>query len=167
MGNHGDKLLDSSQNHEPVPVILQWGGGHDLLLDGEIVFAYAADGAYPIFGNVFKGCAGGDAAIGVAYFGVIHITAGFANVLLHKLFNVLMFSVFQYGVDFLNDRFGFDIVQTGVVAAHAGFLTEDATRAAGQVYLQGVGRGLSPAHETGIGVGSSPDADYGNACERR
>jgi hypothetical protein len=57
-----------------------------LLLGREVIFAYAADGANPIFWNVFKSGAGLDTAVWVAYFGVINITASVANVLFHKLF---------------------------------------------------------------------------------
>ena len=56
-----------------------------LLLYREVVLANAADGANPVFGNVFKSCAGSDAAIGVSYFRVIHITTSVANVLFHNL----------------------------------------------------------------------------------
>jgi hypothetical protein len=56
-----------------------------LLLYREVILAYSADGAYPIFRDVFKGCAWGDAAIRIANFWVIHVTTGFANVLFHKL----------------------------------------------------------------------------------
>ena len=57
-----------------------------LLLYREFVLTYSTDGTYPIFGNIFKGCAGSNAAIGIANFRIIHVTAGFANVLFHKLF---------------------------------------------------------------------------------
>ena len=43
---------------------------------GESVLAKAADGAHPVLGNVFPGSAGRDAGIGIAYLGVIHVTAG-------------------------------------------------------------------------------------------
>ena len=74
------------------PILVHWlfktsrAKGHEesLFLYGEVVLAYAADGAYPVFGDVFKGSAGGDAAVGVAYFGVINVTTGVANVLFHN-----------------------------------------------------------------------------------
>jgi hypothetical protein len=57
-----------------------------LLFCREVVLAYAADGAYPVFGDVFEGGAGGDAVVGVAHFRVIHVTTGVANVLFHTFF---------------------------------------------------------------------------------
>ena len=56
-----------------------------LLLYREVVLAYSADGANPVLGNVFKGCAWSDTAIRIANFWVIHVTAGLADVLFHKL----------------------------------------------------------------------------------
>ena len=51
----------------------------------EVALAYTAEGAYPILGNVFKGCACSDAAIRIAYFGVVHITAYVAHILFHRI----------------------------------------------------------------------------------
>ena len=68
-------------------------------------------------------------------------------------------------MNLFKDGFWFDVVQTGVVLSHARFFAVDAARAAGQVGLYGVVGVLSEAHETGIGVRSSPDADDGNADE--
>ena len=45
-------------------------------LGGEHVLAQAADGADPIFGDIFPGGAGSDAAVGIADGGVIDIAAG-------------------------------------------------------------------------------------------
>ena len=59
-----------------------------LLLYGEVVLAYAADGAYPVLRNVFEGSAGSDAAVRIAYFRVIHVTTSVANVLFHNLTSV-------------------------------------------------------------------------------
>ena len=56
----------------------------DESLGLEIVLANAADGAYPVVGNVLKRCSCGNTAIGITYCGVIDVTANFANVL-HKL----------------------------------------------------------------------------------
>jgi len=50
----------------------------------ERVLAQAADGAYPILGNVFPLGAGSDAAFGIAHFGIIDVTAG-ALVLFHDI----------------------------------------------------------------------------------
>ena len=55
-----------------------------LLLGFEVVLADTADGAYPIVGDVLKRCSCGDTAIGIAYCGVVDVTANFTNVL-HKL----------------------------------------------------------------------------------
>ena len=49
----------------------------------KFIFAYAAEGANPVFGKVFKGCAGFDAGIGVAHFGVVNPVADNTFVLLH------------------------------------------------------------------------------------
>ena len=49
----------------------------------KFIFAYAAEGANPVFGEVFKGCAGFDAGIGVAHFGVVNPVADNTFVLLH------------------------------------------------------------------------------------
>ena len=38
-------------------------------------FVYSAQGAHPVVGNVFKGCSGIDAAVGISYFRVIFVTA--------------------------------------------------------------------------------------------
>ena len=70
-----------------------------------------------------------------------------------------------YKLNLFKDGFGFDVVQTGVVLSHARFFAVDAARAAGQVGLYGVVGVLSEAHEAGIGVCGSPDADDGNADE--
>ena len=48
----------------------------------ELFLAQAADGAHPIFGDIFPGRAGSDAVVRIAGFGVIDITAG-ALVLIH------------------------------------------------------------------------------------
>ena len=55
------------------------------LLRTEIFLAYAANWANPILGDVFKSCSRLYAIVGIAYFWVIHITAGLADVLFHKL----------------------------------------------------------------------------------
>ncbi len=50
----------------------------------ELVFAYSADGANPIVGDVFKFSSGSDAAIGVANRGVINPIANFTDVFIHN-----------------------------------------------------------------------------------
>jgi len=54
-----------------------------LFHDREAVLADAAKRAGPVVGNGLKGGAGGDAAIGVAFFWVVDVTADVANVLFH------------------------------------------------------------------------------------
>lgn len=51
----------------------------------ELVLAYAADGAYPVVGQVFKLGAGRNPAVGIAYGGVIDPVADFANVFVHSV----------------------------------------------------------------------------------
>lgn len=58
-------------------------GGESVFHHFKRIFACAADGANPIFGDVFKSGAGSDAAIGIAYFGVINPLAGNANIFFH------------------------------------------------------------------------------------
>lgn len=60
----------------------------------EIVLAHAAEGADPVGRDVLESGAGGDIAVGVAFGGVIDITADVANVLFHfsrvlKLNNII------------------------------------------------------------------------------
>ncbi len=50
----------------------------------ELVLAYATNRAYPIFGEIFKSCAGSNAAIGVAHCRIVFVSANVANVLFHK-----------------------------------------------------------------------------------
>ncbi len=54
-----------------------------LFHDREAVLANAAKRAGPAVGDGFKGSAGSDAAIGIAFFWVIDVTADVANVLFH------------------------------------------------------------------------------------
>ena len=53
------------------------------LLLGELVLAYAAQGADPILGEVFELGAGGNAVIGVAHLGVIALAANVAHIHFH------------------------------------------------------------------------------------
>ena len=50
----------------------------------EYVLAEAANGANPIVGNVLKGGAGSDTAVGIANLGIVNIAAG-AYVLFHSM----------------------------------------------------------------------------------
>ena len=54
-----------------------------FLLLFKSVFAQTADGADPIFGNVFPGSAGGHTVIGIADSGIVFIAAG-AGVFIHS-----------------------------------------------------------------------------------
>ena len=98
-----------------------------LLFYREVLFAYSADGAYPILGEILEGCAWSDAAVGIAYFGVINITACVANVLFHNVFFVLRVNNM---VNSLNYSLGSDALEAGIVAALAGFVAIDAARTA-------------------------------------
>ena len=61
---------------------------HRLCTDGlrfaEVALTYSAQGAYPIFWQVFKGRTGLDAVVGITYCGVVLVTADVANILLHS-----------------------------------------------------------------------------------
>lgn len=58
----------------------------------EIFFSYAAERAYPVCRNVFKGCSRCDAAVRVTDFRIVNITANHANVLVHNKFVLNLFS---------------------------------------------------------------------------
>ena len=58
---------------------------HQLLGRREVALADTADGAHPVFGDVFEGSTGLDAAVGIAGFGVVDVTAYVAYILFHKL----------------------------------------------------------------------------------
>lgn len=51
-----------------------------------MVFAYAAQRTFEIFGYFFPGCAGGDVLFGYSYFGIIFPAAHFAYILCHGFF---------------------------------------------------------------------------------
>ena len=103
------------------------------LLRLEFVFAYATDGAYPIIGNILKGCSWLDATVGISYCGVIDVTANFANVLHNR--KCLVINNRKYS---LNNPLGRNVIQTGIVAALAGLVAEDAAGAAVEIHLDGV-----------------------------
>lgn len=54
-------------------------------LNGEAVLTQTANGAYPIIWDILPLGAGRDTAVGIAYSGIIYITAG-ANVLFHNTY---------------------------------------------------------------------------------
>lgn len=65
----------------PVPSILNQS---DLFFRlGKLVLADAAEGANPIFGDVFPGGAGSDAIVGITCCGIVNVTADFTYVLVH------------------------------------------------------------------------------------
>ena len=103
------------------------------LLRLEFVFAYATDGAYPIIGNILKGCSWLDATVGISYCGVIDVTANFANVLHNRKCLVINNRCYS-----LNNPLRRNVIQTGIVAALAGLIAEDAAGAAVEVHLDGV-----------------------------
>ena len=47
-----------------------------LFSRGKSILSQAADGANPVFRDIFPGSAGSDSAFGIAGFGIIDITAG-------------------------------------------------------------------------------------------
>ena len=69
-------------------------------------------------------------------------------------------------IDFLNDGRWLNLIKAGIVTAMTLLLSEDAARAAVKIQLDGILLLLSPAHEACIGMGGTPDADYGNARQR-
>ena len=154
----------------------------------EVVLAYAAQGAYPVFRQVFKRCSWCDAAFWIANCGVVYVAAGLTYILLHNhLFLSLL--VMSLGVaclalaggravvavvqglflghdegHSLHDLLRRDVLHARIVAPGARLVAVDAARAAGQVYLHGVVGGLVPAHEACRGVCGSPHADH--RCSR-
>ena len=61
------------------------GPGKNLLFCFfEHVLADSADGADPVIGNILKGCAGSDAAVGITNLRIIHISAGITYILIHN-----------------------------------------------------------------------------------
>ena len=67
---------------------LIFGSDRNLVGEGgELVFADTAERAGVIVGEFFKGCAGGDAVFGVAYFGIIYPVAYVANIFFHNLYS--------------------------------------------------------------------------------
>ena len=81
------------------------------LVQREIVLADAADGAYPVVGDVRKGGARRDAAVRVAHFRVLDVAAYVANVLVHGNLPV---------VEWLQHAYP----PTGSVSAQAGIRSE-------------------------------------------
>ena len=103
------------------------------LLGLELVFAYATDGAYPIIGDILKGCSWLDATVGISYCGVIDVTANFANVLHNRKCLVINNRCYS-----LNNPLGRNVIQTGIVAALAGLIAKDAAGTAVEIHLNGV-----------------------------
>ena len=66
-----------------------------LLLDNaEVVLANTAEGAYPVVWNILESCSRLDAAVRIAYFRVIDITAYITYILLHNdsvFFSLIIF----------------------------------------------------------------------------
>ena len=77
--DHGDAFQVQTYNIHPA---LTSGGR-------EGVFAQTADGAYPVFRDVFPGRAGFDTAFGIANFRIIDIAAG--TFILHGLYFLSFF----------------------------------------------------------------------------
>ena len=62
-------------------------GNCAILLDGKLLLAYAAEGAGEVFGDVLKGSAGGNVALGTAGSGIVFPAADGADVLFHNANN--------------------------------------------------------------------------------
>ena len=103
------------------------------LLGLKLVFAYATDGAYPIIGDILKGCSWLDATVGISYCGVIDVTANFANVLHNCKCLVITNGYYSF-----NNLLRQNVIQTSIVAALTGLIAEDAARAAVEIHLNGV-----------------------------
>jgi hypothetical protein len=60
--------------------------GYILLISGfgELVFTGSAERANPIIGKVLKRCSGSDAAVGIAYCGIVLVSAQVTYVLTHN-----------------------------------------------------------------------------------
>ena len=57
---------------------------YPLLLVGlKVLFAYVAEGAGPVVGEVLKGSSWGNVTLGVTHIGVVHPVAYGASILLH------------------------------------------------------------------------------------
>lgn len=63
----------------------------------EHIFAYAAQRAAPVSGKIFKGCAGLDAVLRIAFLGIICIAAGIAKIFFHSRYSPYLF-VYLYAV---------------------------------------------------------------------
>lgn len=103
------------------------------LLGLKLVFAYATDGAYPIIGDILKGCSWLDATVGISYCGVIDVTANFANVLHNRKCLVINNRCYS-----LNNPLRRNVIQTSIVAALTGLIAKDAAGAAVEIHLNGV-----------------------------
>lgn len=56
-----------------------------LLFYFKLVFAYAAQRAHPVFGNIGESRAGSHTVVGVSHFGVIYVAAYDAYIFFHTL----------------------------------------------------------------------------------
>lgn len=62
--------------------------GWELVFDFfEVRFCRTAERAYPVFGDVFEGCSGGDTSVGISDFRIVFITAQSANPFAHGSFS--------------------------------------------------------------------------------
>ena len=92
--------------------------GVGLLHGGELVFAYAADGAYPVVGEVGERCSGLDAVVGVAYCGVVDPVAYFTYVFLLVHSYILLFVGFNFHEHYFCIRFGCHAVGNALAHEH-------------------------------------------------
>ena len=61
-----------------------WAKGLELFSGAELILAYTAQRAYPVFGQVFESRASGNAIVGVTYCGVILVATNVTYVLFHS-----------------------------------------------------------------------------------
>lgn len=84
--NSLDSLLDSKS---PTAIGLQglreFLYGWWLFHHFEIFFSDTTEGAYPVVGNFFKRCSGGDSSIGVSHGRVVNPIAYCATILFHNV----------------------------------------------------------------------------------
>jgi hypothetical protein len=97
----------------------------DLIFRLEFVFAYTANGAYPIIGDILKSCSWLNTTVRVTYCGVIDITANFTNVLHNYECLVINDSCYSF-----NNPLRRNVIKACIVATFAGLIAKNAAWAA-------------------------------------
>jgi hypothetical protein len=101
--------------------------GDGLFLYGlECVLTFTADGANPIVGQVFEGCAGSDITIGITCCGIVDPLADCAFVLFHKsfVFKLILLLIIELAAAEVHGRIFFELERQGRRFAEAFFLNE-------------------------------------------